>query len=251
MKPIYIIAAACLVAFASAQIGPVGPIAGVAAPIIPPVFPPMLGGMLPFPMLPFLGPFGPFGPLGLLGLGGLGGLGLGLGGLGGIGLGGRLGLGGRFGLRGIGKRDIGKAAPLVNEIRCVVSTTNNTIQCSLGVEKTIGCQMVARLAEIPKIKVNLVDLSVIEHVQGSVEFLNLISTKSNSKLAQALTKNNMQSGTFTFIHPSTLEPTLLSIYGDATLGVPGFLVNDQLCYNSLVSVIKANVGKVRTSLIIA
>lgn len=93
MKPVYIFIAcvATFVAYSSAQIPPVAPIAGVAAPVIPPVFPPMLGGF-PFPFL------GPFGPLGLLGLGlGINPL-LGLGLLGGLGPIGRLAL-----LRG--KRD--------------------------------------------------------------------------------------------------------------------------------------------------
>lgn len=100
-------------------------------------------------------------------------------------------------------------------------------------------------------KVNLVDLDLTERVDGNVEFLNLVSNKPHEKLLAKLAKANIPNGTFTFIDPSTLKPILLGIYSDATIGVPGFLIKDQVCFNSLVSMTKTETSRVRANLIIA
>lgn len=225
MKPIVLIVACATVLLLNelteAQV-PVGPVGGVVAPVVPPVFPPMLGAM-PFP---FLGPFGfPFmGPLGgLLALRGLA-------------------------LLGRKKRDV--PPPIVNDVRCVIATSNRTIECSIGVDKRVGCGMEPRLSSLASLKVNLVDLQMVERVDGNTEIINLVSTKSNSKLAAFLNKANLSSSMFTFIHPSTLQPTLLGVYANPALGVPGFLVKDQQCFNSLVSIVRSNSIRVRSKLLI-
>jgi hypothetical protein len=215
---------------------------GMISPAPPPIFP--MGGLGfggPFPF-PFFGGF-PF--LGGLGFGGLGFGGLGLG----LGLG-RLGALGRFGLLR-GKRDVSGFGH--NQVRCIISTTNNTIECSVGVDKQIGCEFEPRLSEMSPIKVNLIDLDLMEHVDGNIEFLNLVSNKAHTKLAAMLSKSNINApmGTFTFIDPSSLKPVLLGIYANPTLGVPGFLVKDQVCFNSLLSIAKTESIKVKTNLIIA
>jgi len=200
------------------------PAAGVIAPVVPPVVPPMLAGV-------------PFGGLGF----GLG-LGLGFPFLGGLAFS-RLAL---LGLLGRKKRDVTPIAPFKPApIQCVIATSNSTIECSLGVERRIGCQFESRLSQLPKIKVNLVDLALMEHIDGNIEFLNLVSTKTSSKLAAFLAKAGAPTTTFTFIHPSTLEPHLLSVYADATLGVPGFLVKDRACFNSLVGIAKSANARVK------
>ena len=130
-------------------------------------------------------------------------------------------------------------------IQCVIATSNSTIECSLGVERRIGCQFESRLSQLPKIKVNLVDLALMEHIDGNIEFLNLVSTKTSSKLAAFLAKAGAPTTTFTFIHPSTLEPHLLAVYADATLGVSGFLVKDRACFNSLVGIAKSANARVK------
>jgi hypothetical protein len=202
------------------------PAAGVIAPVVPGIMPPMFGA------LPFFGGLG-FG----LGFPFLGALGFG-----------RLAM---LGLLGRKKRDLTPITPVQpSPIRCVIATSNKTIECSLGVERRIGCQFEPRLSEMSKIKVNLVDLALLDHVDGSVEFLNLVSTKTSSKLAAFLAKAGAATGTFTFIHPSTLEPHLLAVYDDANLGVPGFLVKDPACFNSLVGIAKSAGGNVRVNLLI-
>lgn len=140
-----------------------------------------------------------------------------------------------------------KTAP----IQCVIATSNSKIGCSLGVDEIIDCHFEPRLSRMSKLKVNLSDLALLEYIDDNIEFLNLVSTKTTSKVADFLAKSGVPYIRFTFIHPSTLEPYLIAIYTDDTLDVPGFLVTDRSCFNSLVGVVRSvRGGDVRVKLLI-
>jgi len=198
------------------------------------IIPPFLGGF----GFPFLGGFGfPF-------LGGFGGLGLGLG-LGGFG---RLGL-----LRG--KRD--NNSTITETVRCIVSTKSDVVVCSTGVGERLACEIQRNLNL--NLKLNLTHLAITQRLRPkNGEIFSFISTRSfyhrvhhGQGLVGFLSNEKMSNGKYTFIDPTTLQPVLLSLYFDVTLGQPGFIVKDKVCYNAISEFIQSNEEKIRFDLIIA
>lgn len=215
------------------------PAAGVIAPVVPPVIPPMLAGV-------------PFGGLGF-------GLGLGLGfpfmgfGLGALAFR-RIAL---LGLLGRKKRDATDEA--FDGVSCTIR--NNMIVCIPGEGQRIGCAVEPRLKTIADIRFNLTDLAVSERIEGNgAEVFNLISPRSalhrsqqggsNSGFVGYLSSDALSASRFTFVHPATLEPVLLSFYFDQTLDLPGFVATDSACYSAIVDVIRTHWASIRFDLFV-
>jgi len=128
-----------------------------------------------------------------------------------------------LGMLGRKKRDTSEVSHgLVN---ITISTETNEIRASIDQYQKISCNIEPRLSGVSDLKLRLVDLFIGENKQEGV--WSLVAPEWKATVAP-----------YTFLHPGSGKPELLSIYADSSITKPGFFVKDRVCYDAIWSVIK-------------
>lgn len=132
-----------------------------------------------------------------------------------------------------GKRDTTAVAQ--PEVTFWYSTEEKLLELAIGKREKIGCDVEARLSR--PIKLRLVDLAVVK-LDKDAEIYSLASSKSSP--------NDF----FTYMDPSLQKPVILSFYSDASITKPGFLIKNELCFKSIVEVLKTDLVNTPVQLVV-